>query len=241
MKFDRVLQELYDVANDEAVTLDALLRFADRIGFEHVAVSAVQVNDAGTVRSKPNGFQTNLPQAWLDEMSRLNHDARLRDPVLRQLQATSKPIVWDHTTYRGERLYERIQYYGIGSGIAVSVATGDPGDFLYLGFTSPHHTLPSRFLASQLSALAFAASLSIAAFAVPTEATVATPCPLTRRELEVLQWIQRGKTAWEIAQLLAIAENTVNNHVKTIKAKLGIVNRVQAVTYAERAGWLRTA
>jgi DNA-binding CsgD family transcriptional regulator len=65
-------------------------------------------------------------------------------------------------------------------------------------------------------------------------------CPLSKREREVLQWVSAGKTSWETARVLGIAENTVNNHVKAIKAKLGIVNRVQAVAYAERAGWLKT-
>jgi DNA-binding CsgD family transcriptional regulator len=63
-------------------------------------------------------------------------------------------------------------------------------------------------------------------------------CPLSTREREVLKWVGAGKTSWETGQVLGIAESTVNNHLKAIKAKLGMANRVQAVSHAERAGWL---
>jgi DNA-binding CsgD family transcriptional regulator len=55
---------------------------------------------------------------------------------------------------------------------------------------------------------------------------------LTRRELEVLTWAGRGKSAWEIAQILGIAKRTVDEHVQTAMQKLGAVNRTQAVALA---------
>ena len=55
---------------------------------------------------------------------------------------------------------------------------------------------------------------------------------LTRRELEVLTWVARGKSAWEIAQILGIAKRTVDEHVQAATQKLGAVNRTQAVALA---------
>jgi DNA-binding NarL/FixJ family response regulator len=59
---------------------------------------------------------------------------------------------------------------------------------------------------------------------------------LTERENEVLGLIALGRTNKEIAVALAIAENTVKNHLKNILEKLHLENRVQAATYALREG-----
>jgi DNA-binding CsgD family transcriptional regulator len=55
---------------------------------------------------------------------------------------------------------------------------------------------------------------------------------LTARELEVLTWVAKGKTALETAQILQITKRTIDEHVHTIMQKLGAVNRTQAVAIA---------
>lgn len=52
---------------------------------------------------------------------------------------------------------------------------------------------------------------------------------LSKRELEVLQWLGEGKSNWEISQVMQISENTVKNHVQHILAKLKVTTRAQAV------------
>ena len=52
----------------------------------------------------------------------------------------------------------------------------------------------------------------------------------------MLELVARGKSNKEIAAALAIAENTVKNHLKNILEKLHLENRVQAATYALREG-----
>jgi DNA-binding CsgD family transcriptional regulator len=52
---------------------------------------------------------------------------------------------------------------------------------------------------------------------------------LSPRELEVLDWLKRGKTSWDIAKILNISERTVNYHVNNIVQKLDVTNRLQAV------------
>ena len=62
---------------------------------------------------------------------------------------------------------------------------------------------------------------------------------LTSREGEVLGLVAQGKSNKEIAAALAIAENTVKNHLKNILEKLHLENRVQAATFALREGLLK--
>jgi DNA-binding NarL/FixJ family response regulator len=61
---------------------------------------------------------------------------------------------------------------------------------------------------------------------------------LTARELEVLQLIRDGNRNKEIAGLLAIAETTVNFHIKNLVGKLQANDRTHAVTIAVRRGLL---
>jgi DNA-binding NarL/FixJ family response regulator len=62
---------------------------------------------------------------------------------------------------------------------------------------------------------------------------------LTTRELEVLQLIRDGYRNKQIANQLAIAETTVNFHIKNIVSKLGANDRTHAVTIALRRGLLQ--
>jgi DNA-binding NarL/FixJ family response regulator len=62
---------------------------------------------------------------------------------------------------------------------------------------------------------------------------------LTMRELEVLRLIRDGYRNKQIADRLAIAETTVNFHIKNLVDKLGANDRTHAVTIALRRGLLQ--
>jgi DNA-binding NarL/FixJ family response regulator len=62
---------------------------------------------------------------------------------------------------------------------------------------------------------------------------------LTTRELEVLRLIYDGHRNKQIADRLAIAETTVNFHIKNIVDKLSANDRTHAVTIALRRGLLQ--
>jgi len=61
---------------------------------------------------------------------------------------------------------------------------------------------------------------------------------LTCRELDVLRLIRDGNRNKQIADQLAIAETTVNFHIKNLVDKLGANDRTHAVTIAVRRGLL---
>lgn len=62
--------------------------------------------------------------------------------------------------------------------------------------------------------------------------------PLTTRELEMLALAAGGLKNRQIAETLAISEQTVKNHLSSVLHKFGVPNRTQAVAYAVRHGWL---
>ncbi|RCL28848.1 helix-turn-helix transcriptional regulator [Pseudomonas sp. AFG_SD02_1510_Pfu_092] len=64
------------------------------------------------------------------------------------------------------------------------------------------------------------------------------PVRLTPREQQVLLWCAYGKSSWEIGQILACKESTVNFHVSNILRKFDVPSRVAAVIKAIRYGML---
>ncbi|HZO29181.1 MAG TPA: helix-turn-helix transcriptional regulator, partial [Chloroflexota bacterium] len=60
--------------------------------------------------------------------------------------------------------------------------------------------------------------------------------PLTRREREVAALVARGMTNRQIAAELVIAEDTAANHVRHIRARLGLRSRVQVAVWATERG-----
>jgi putative nucleotidyltransferase with HDIG domain len=64
------------------------------------------------------------------------------------------------------------------------------------------------------------------------------PCPLSARELGVLQRLAEGKVYKQIAHELMLSTSTVRTHLHNIYGKLGAVDRAQAVLIATERGWL---
>jgi transcriptional regulator EpsA len=53
---------------------------------------------------------------------------------------------------------------------------------------------------------------------------------LSARELEILTWVMRGKSNFEISGILDLSTLTVKNHLQNIYRKLNVHTRVQAVS-----------
>jgi DNA-binding NarL/FixJ family response regulator len=63
-------------------------------------------------------------------------------------------------------------------------------------------------------------------------AVVEDDCPLTDRELEILQLVAEGHTNGRIARELWVTEQTVKFHLSNTYRKLGVANRTEASRYA---------
>jgi LuxR family transcriptional regulator, maltose regulon positive regulatory protein len=62
--------------------------------------------------------------------------------------------------------------------------------------------------------------------------------PLSERELDILRLIATGRTNQEIAEILVIALSTVKSHINHLYGKVGVHNRVQAISVAREMGLL---
>jgi two-component system nitrate/nitrite response regulator NarL len=103
----------------------------------------------------------------------------------------------------------------------------DPADWItYLrGFAQGHWSVPKEMAHKILAEMA------------PLEPPPASvDVRLTDREVEVLRLVARAMTNAEIAETLAISNETVKNHLKNIIRKLHLKNRVELAVYAKRMG-----
>jgi len=77
------------------------------------------------------------------------------------------------------------------------------------------------------------ATISLAPSSTPLAKSTATFHEgLTTREVEVLSLVAQGLTNEQVAQRLAISPRTVNSHLTSIYAKIGVNSRSAATRYA---------
>ncbi|MAW85664.1 MAG: hypothetical protein CMJ42_03940 [Phyllobacteriaceae bacterium] len=63
-----------------------------------------------------------------------------------------------------------------------------------------------------------------------------TRANLSPRELECLQWVSDGKTAWECSVILGLPEHTVRCYLESARYKLNASSNTHAVSIAHRTG-----
>ncbi len=73
-----------------------------------------------------------------------------------------------------------------------------------------------------------------ASFAQSRTGRVDRDCELTEREIECLYWIAEGKTSDEIAVILGISRNTINNYITSVMRKTATKTRSEAIAHAVR-------
>lgn len=78
----------------------------------------------------------------------------------------------------------------------------------------------------------------LAGYVVSLDREVATASvrefELTDRELECLSWIAEGKTSDEIAVIIGISRNTINNYITSVMRKTATRTRSEAIAFAVR-------
>jgi LuxR family transcriptional regulator, quorum-sensing system regulator BjaR1 len=159
------------------------------------------------------------------------------DHALRFCKRTTRPFAWEDAPYDPEREPRTAEYargvreFGLTQGLLVP-AHGPAGaeGLVWMGGTRldlpPHH----KEIVHLIALYAFDRVRYLDPSVLETAAV------LTSREREVLKWIARGKSAWEIGEILNIAKRTVDTHAQATFGKLRAVNRVHAVAIAIRDG-----
>jgi DNA-binding NarL/FixJ family response regulator len=92
-----------------------------------------------------------------------------------------------------------------------------------------------------LAAIRAVAAGGTAFSAATLDAARFAPRTPSRREIEVIQLIQRGATSDEIGVKLGISSRTVESHVRRLFDRYGVVSRAELAVLAVREGWIEAS
>jgi DNA-binding CsgD family transcriptional regulator len=185
-----------------------------------------------------NGY----PDGWVDHYFERSHF--VHDPVLAHCAGHNVPVQWqDLITPAGSAsrlMMDEAGDFGLRAGVTVPVHSPH-GELGILSFAVNHSPRTAREITRR--AMPYVQLLSSylheAVRRVAGLDGVARSEPLTPRECECLRWAADGKTSGEIAQLLCLAESTVNFHLNKAMHKLQVCNRQHAVARAALQGHIQ--
>ncbi|HEY0331657.1 MAG TPA: LuxR family transcriptional regulator [Rhodopseudomonas sp.] len=220
--------ERLDVHTTAADALTAIEAGFSSFGFETIIITGI-----------PNHTQTfaqmvmakRWPDEWFKLYTRNNYDRD--DPVVRHLRRSIDPFEWAEAPYdarsepRAAEVMRRASDFRMTRGFLVPIH-GLSGYEAAVSLGGAHIDLNPR----SKPALHLMAMYSFACvrrlIKPPSEARVR----LTKREYEALSWAARGKSAWEIGEIMHIAQRTAEEHLASAARKLGAVNKTHAVATA---------
>lgn len=176
------------------------------------------------------------PHEWLNRYEK-KHYADI-DPVVEQLLRSMTPFTWSEAVAkRPVNSHERIvmneaRDFGIKEGAEVPVHEYGFGGATFSVFSSSVEDFKTAWDEHRNDFHVFCLYFHEKyRQLVSTPLTVPSP-HLTRRERECLVLTSRGKTAWEIGEILSISDRTVKQYLSSATMKLGSFSKHHAVVKA---------
>lgn len=155
------------------------------------------------------------------------------------------PLVWDHETLRTEsaietgetsermhRFLEDADGSGIRSGIAFGLVDPNSLEHSVMIFSSVNAT--SEWIDDRVIGQAYALGLGVHAFLAGQMASTASTPTLSDLQRRILNFTASGLSDRAIAQQLNMSRSNVDYHMRQIRKKYGVLNRVQLAYLAGR-------
>ncbi|MGF1612194.1 MAG: LuxR family transcriptional regulator [Kiloniellales bacterium] len=183
-------------------------------------------------------FVSTFPKAWVDHY--LTHDYSNVDPTLTHAAVTLFPFRWAELfdkpwfTRQHRRFFSEASDFGVSNGVTVPLH-GPLSGLATLNMSSELRPLEVERLWEghqlELTRIALVTHEMMLRFlsAHPAEEEGRK---LTPRERECLLWTSRGKTNWEVGEILSISPETVRFHLKNAMSKLGVYSQHHAAVAA---------
>lgn len=176
-----------------------------------------------------------VPRGWWQDYSTYGQQAY--DPGIMMARTSLAPFTWTEARRMVEPIgadrwpIDLALKYGMRDGMTCPV-----GGRWVLVYWS--RKVLSSVLTPETRALVFMASsfaiMRIEALSAPDPARFSGRAQLTPRESAVLRQVAAGRNLKAIAEALELGEETIRTHLVKAKAKLGALNRTQAVAEAIR-------
>jgi LuxR family transcriptional activator of conjugal transfer of Ti plasmids len=221
-------------AGDRDTLAEALVRFAGGLGLAKFAYVDFR-------RPDPHlpVYLTNYPTEWVYHYVSRHYDEI--DPVLIRARQSVEPFVWHDGmptadvdgSGKRRQLFGEAAEFGIHCGLAIPVRDGQ-GRVAMVSFVSDRKPAAARRDIESHCPILHLASVYFHVHArrkLESPASVVAPC-LTPPEVACLQWIARGRSPWDVGEILALPSRTVLLHLKCARQKLQAATLSQAVAVA---------
>jgi DNA-binding CsgD family transcriptional regulator len=206
--------------------------------FEYAAVFPGDLDDPDII------LVSSAHRDWIERYRRMMHFRA--DPRIQNCLHHVTPFVWQCARCYGpvaDAFLQDAARYGLRSGIAIPLRSpvGENGMFWV---ASSREDLPAddELQVSIGRAYLFASYFHDCYFHNLRGRLANAPVQrrnVSMRELEVLTLAARGHSSKRIGRQLEISESTANYHIASVKRKLGVRTRAQAVALAVQSGMIR--
>lgn len=211
-----------------------------RLDFEHYSFSCweAKAGSGAAAAGEHRILAQNYPPTWVDRYR--DRDYFTKDPVIRHARGTVRPFQWSDLAAQGSReeaLLQEACAAGLSEGMAVPIH--EPWGRIYLTTLATRRAGSPAWLDEEqlrirahVLAVVFHARYAALGGLQAQDRLVG----LTPRESECLGWVAQGKSSWDIGQLMAVSEHTVNFHLKNAMRKFDTASRVTAAVRAASLG-----
>jgi len=232
----RSLEEYLDRSQSTSSVAELKTAYEETLveaGFENHVMASLTETRIGEV------LWSNMPDGLLDSYN-LDEWGR-EDPFAQETRRSSRPFLWSDIATRpdlphGQRLFmQQLRDMGLRCGIvfpihgpggrcdAISISTGYENKAGLARIPFLHTVCWQTWCRYQQ---------------LRNNETCHDADVLTRRELEILYWVMRGKSNREIGLITTISRKTVEFHLRKIMDKLRASSRMTAVVIALQRGLL---
>jgi DNA-binding CsgD family transcriptional regulator len=230
----------------DAVSLEILFsKTIEKLGFPLFAYNIYKMGSAAALNQiiqQPQDFIiSNFPKQWRNYYFREKYEQV--DPVLQHVGAGQGVVRWsallasDDVDTKQRRVLQDAWDAGLADGVTLPIVTelgesvaisivpepGRNGDESIQAILPVIHLLAQHYH-RKAKGILLGQSLKIG--------SSRRKSLLSPREVDVLHWTAKGKTAWEVAGILGISQKSVDFYMDMAKTKLQATNRTHAVVKA---------
>jgi DNA-binding CsgD family transcriptional regulator len=247
--FDKNLRNAeYRDCNEALIGLKAAFGDAARhLGFKYFTYHILHSSSFGEGKSRLPLIISNYPDEWVQHYFRCRYLDD--DPVVSSFTEISDPFLWsdlrrpENLSRRQRLLLDDARDAGIANGITFPIIQGSEVAAVSL---VPDETVAGsadRMCREQFLLRLMAHRYHLGARRALLEKALMGDSSrrsslLTARERQVLEWMAKGKTNWEISSILNISEKSIEFHCENARRKLQVHNRTHAVAKAIMLGLL---
>lgn len=232
----RDLEQTIATSRNREALRENLSYAADAMGFHFYAFSHHPRSYAG---QDSNLRIHNYPAEWEESYDR--RGLGVSDPIHRASHIWGCGFRWCQIgtiirmSERDNAMLREGKVFGIHDGFTVPAnVPGEPhGSVTFATREGVQFPEDMIFFAERFAHVAFQTARMI-----DGQRAVLDELPVTDRQLEVLMWVGRDKSNWEIAEILGIKEDTVCKHVRALCDRLGGVRRASLPLRAVYGGWM---